>query len=51
MRITYSMQEWADQNLDRTVPGHATKQLKVGFDLGQKAVYEVFKDTCARGAQ
>ena len=40
---TYNLEEWAEKGLDRTIPAHGTKTLKIGFDLKKSAVYEAFK--------
>src|SRR5438128_9932832 len=40
--VTYSLERWAENKVDRTIPAHATKRLNIGFDLGKRAVYEAF---------
>jgi|GEM_PF-5137655 len=40
---TYNLEEWAEKRLDRTIPAHGTKTLKIGFDLNKSAVHEAFK--------
>lgn len=40
---TYNLEQWAEKGLDRTIPAHGTKTLKIGFDLNKSAVYEAFR--------
>jgi hypothetical protein len=43
--LTYRLEQWAEKDLDGTIPAHGTKTLRIGFDLNKRAVSDAFRES------